>query len=220
MTAPAFMRKQAILGGTFNPVHWGHLLMAETALDQFALDQVIWVPARRPLHKSSIDLANFEKRLEMVKLAIASHPRFVLSTIEQNPSSLSYAIDIFLDLQAVHPDTHWYWIIGFDAFQTLPRWYRRQELAERCTWLVAPRWDSESGNRGMADCQQIAEKMAAEAIEIQWQLLEMPLVGLSSGLIRRYCRDRRSIRYLVPDPVRRYILEQKLYQNPEPRQPT
>jgi nicotinate-nucleotide adenylyltransferase len=205
------MPKKAILGGTFNPIHWGHLLMAETALVQLALDQVIWVPARRPLHKASSNLADFEKRMDMVKLAIASHPHFMLSTLEQN-SSTSYAIDTFLDLQRLYPDTLWHWIIGFDAFQSLPRWYRRHDWIERCIWLVAPRWEKkEIGQGEIAHCQHVAQKLSAEAIELQWQLLDMPLIGLSSGLIRHYCRDRRSIRYLVPEPVRHYILEHDLY---------
>jgi nicotinate-nucleotide adenylyltransferase len=207
------MPKTAILGGTFNPVHCGHLLIAETAIDQVALDQVIWVPARSPLHKPPLDLANFEQRLEMVKLAIASQPRFVLSTVEQNPSTVSYAIDIFLDLQRLYPDTLWSWIIGLDAFQSLPRWYRRQEWVDRCIWLVAPRADSQKMENPGADCQHVAQSLATEGIELRWQLLEMPLVGWSSKLIRQYCRDRRSIRYLVPEPVRRYMLEQALYQN-------
>lgn len=208
------MLKKAILGGTFNPVHWGHLLLAETALNQLALDQVIWVPAYRPLHKSALDLADFEQRLKMVELAIASHPDFAVSAVEQNFPGSPYAINTFLNLQALHPLTLWYWVIGWDAFQSLPHWYRWQELVDRCVWLVAPRWENPAmAQWNTSGCEQIGQKMAGEGIHLQWQILNMPAVGISSGLIRQYCGDRRSIRYLVPETVRHYILEQELYQH-------
>lgn len=208
------MRKVAILGGTFDPVHWGHLLIAETALSQVALEQVIWVPTRRPPHKQA---AKFEHRLQMVQRAIADHPAFALSPGAANRSDPSYAIQTLIDLQAVYPNTHWYWIVGLDAFQTLPRWYRRQELAAECDWLVAPRLCARGEQSGgtwvqvQFVCEQVAQQLAEEGISIHWQILHMPWVGVSSSLIRQYCRDRYSIRYLVPEAVRIYIATHNLY---------
>ncbi|HEY9628514.1 MAG TPA: nicotinate-nucleotide adenylyltransferase [Coleofasciculaceae cyanobacterium] len=204
------MQKKAVLGGTFNPIHLGHLLIAETALNQLALDQVIWVPTYRPLYKSAKALLNFEDRLEMVKLAIASHPSFAVSTVERNQPDSAYAVDTFLSLQDAHSASQWYWIVGLDAFLTLPRWYRRQELLARCIWLVAPRLDTPSTNL-LYLCEQVAQKVAEEAIELKWQILDMPNLEISSQLIRKYCSDRRSIRYLVPEAVRDYILQKNLY---------
>jgi len=200
------MRKVAILGGTFDPVHWGHLLMAQTALSQVALEQVMWVPARCPPHKLA---AKFEYRLEMVQRAIAEHPAFVISPLAENDSGPTYAIQTLIEFQAFYPDTHWYWIVGLDTFQTLPRWYRRQELALACDWLVVPRM--RAGGDSEALCQQVAQQLEKQGVIVRWQLLSMPLVGVSSSLIRQYCRDRTSIRYLVPEAVRIYITTHNLY---------
>ncbi|MEG4392855.1 nicotinate (nicotinamide) nucleotide adenylyltransferase [Microcoleus sp. BROC3] len=134
------MAKIAILGGTFDPVHWGHVLVAQTAASQFNLDRVIWVPDRSPPHKWRPNLASFEQRREMLALAIADRPDFLLSPPEANPRGSSFAIDTLLYLQKLYPgDDRWYWIIGSDALLTLPKWHRCMEIAGLCDWLVAPR---------------------------------------------------------------------------------
>jgi nicotinate-nucleotide adenylyltransferase len=218
------MGQVAILGGTFDPVHWGHLLMAETALSQLSLDRVIWVPACRPPHKRGLA---YEHRRLMVERAIADNPAFVLSPMEISHTSPDYAIGTLIYLQYNYPNCQWYWIIGLDAFQTLPRWYCRERLIPACDWLVAPRsvsvtstaalcgesvpQDQEIGTQDSWLCQQIVGQLAAQDISIRWQLLQMPLVNISSSLIRQYCRQRRSIRYLVPEEVRAYITTHNLY---------
>ncbi|MEG4515243.1 nicotinate (nicotinamide) nucleotide adenylyltransferase [Microcoleus sp. AT9b-C5] len=134
------MAKIAILGGTFDPVHWGHLWLAQTAASQFNLDRVIWVPDRSPPHKERRDLASFEQRREMLALAIGDRPDFLISPRSANPSDSSFAIDTLLYLQKLYPGDHrWYWIIGSDALLTLPKWHRCGEIAGLCDWLVAPR---------------------------------------------------------------------------------
>jgi len=148
------MGKIAILGGTFDPVHWGHVLVAETAASQFALDRVIWVPDRSPPHKWRPDLASFEQRREMLALAIADRPDFVISPQSANPSESSFAIDTLLYLQKLYPGDHrWYWIIGSDALLTLPKWHRCGEIARLCDWLVAPR--PSQGDRVTAESGEI-----------------------------------------------------------------
>jgi nicotinate-nucleotide adenylyltransferase len=200
------MPKLAILGGSFNPIHQGHLQMAEAALSQANLDQVIWVPARCPPHKRSAELADFQHRLEMVKRAIASYPAFSLSVIEPNRVGSSYAIDTLLYLQACYPNSQWCWVSGLDTFASLPHWYRRQELASQCKWLVAPR----SGHAAEI-ISRVAQQLADQSIKIEWQLLQMPLIATSSSLVRQYCRDRRSIHTLVPQSVENYIMTHDLY---------
>ena len=209
------MRKVAILGGTFDPVHWGHLLIAETALSQVALEQVIWVPTRCPPHKLA---AKFENRWEMVQRAIADHPAFTISPVAVNRGN-SYAVQTLIDLKALYPNTHWYWLVGLDAFQTLPRWYRRQELASACDWLVVPRLVSPSidfwqRNATFTEvesiCKEVVQQLSGQCINIHYQLLQLPLVGVSSSLIRQYCRNSSSIRYLVPEAVRQYITKHNL----------
>lgn len=208
------MARVAIFGGTFDPVHWGHLLLAETASSLLDLERVIWVPARRPPHKQGIA---YEHRRAMVERAIANNPAFALAPEKPNHAAPDYAIETLLNLQETYPNRHWYWIVGLDTFQTLPLWYRREQLVPACDWLVAPRLAMGDSAREGLDawenslCQQVAEKLAAENISIRWHLLQMPLVGISSSLIRQYCRQHRSIRYLVPEAVRSYIATHNLY---------
>lgn len=204
------MRKVGILGGTFDPIHWGHLLIAETALNQVELEQVIWVPSWSPPHKQKTEI--FKHRLEMVQQAIAGHPAFTIS-IEAANREPSDPIETLIDIQVVYPNAHGHWIVGLDAFQTLPRWYRRKELAAECDWLIAPRIVTTLAENidQLQLCEQVAQKLAAEGINIRWQMLQMPWIGLSSSLIRQYCRDGNSLRYLVPEAVRQYIATHNLY---------
>ena len=180
------MQRLAIFGGTFDPIHWGHLLIAQTALHQVPLQQVIWVPSQNPPHKQA---ALFEHRSEMVQRAIADNPGFTVSLVDKSRGA-SYAIDTLIDLSADYPNTHWYWIVGLDTFQTLPRWYRGQELAQLCDWLIAPRLP---GGENIAQseliCKQVEQKLRKQTASIQWHLLHIPLVGLSSSLIRNLCRN-------------------------------
>lgn len=202
------MRSIAIFGGTFDPVHWGHLILAETALHQVPLEYVIWVPSLNPPHKQA---TSFEHRVEMLQLAIEDNPSFTISLVEMNRSGTSYAIDTLLELSAFYPNTHWYWILGLDAFLTLPRWYRGRELVQMCDLLVAPRLvGGENIAQSELICKQV-QQLQKQSYIISWQLLHIPLVGLSSTIIRQMCGVRQSIRYLVPESVRSYIAAQNLY---------
>ena len=229
------MRKIGILGGTFDPVHWGHLLMAQMAVSQVALDRVIWAIDRSPPHKSRSSLANFEHRREMLALAIADRPNFVLAPLLSNPSGTSLAIDTLLYLQNSHPDDRPYWIIGADAFQTLPKWHRCREIGAQCDWLVASRpnpGDGEGGSGRIGEWgsgrvgewekmqvqtnalgRRVAEQMALLDVQIRWQVLAMPSIEISSSLIRQYCREGRSIEHLVPEAVITYIAAHQLYRS-------
>jgi nicotinate-nucleotide adenylyltransferase len=203
------MKQIAIFGGTFDPIHWGHLIVAEAALHQVPLEQVIWVPSLNPPHKQA---ALFKHRLEMVQQAIADNPAFCVSEVELNRHGTSYAINTLIDLSSFYPHTRWYWIVGLDTFQSLPRWYRVTELAQLCHWLIAPRLlNGETVTEIELSCKQVEQQLNKQCIIIQWQLLHIPLVGISSSLIRNLCRARHSIRYLVPEPVRRYMIYHDLY---------
>ena len=202
------MQQLAIFGGTFDPVHWGHLLVAQTALDQVPLEQVIWVPSINPPHKQA---ALFEHRMEMVQRAIEGNPGFTASSVESSRET-TYAINTLIELSAFYPDTRWYWIVGLDAFQTLPRWYRGQELAQLCNWLIAPRLlGGENIAQSELICNQVEQELIKQSTSIHWHLLHIPLVGLSSSLIRNLCRERKSIRYLVPESVRIYVANHNMY---------
>lgn len=146
------MEKVAILGRIFDPVHWGHLSIAQTAATQFALDRVIWSVDRATPHKSHSVLAFFNKWREMVALATAERPDFGLLPLDTNPYA-SAAIDSLLYLPNLATEAQLYWIIGADAFQTLPKWPRCAEIAGLCDWLVAPR--PSHGDRVTAESGEI-----------------------------------------------------------------
>ncbi|MEB3180082.1 MAG: nicotinate (nicotinamide) nucleotide adenylyltransferase [Nostocaceae cyanobacterium] len=203
------MEQVAIFGGTFDPVHWGHLLIAEAALNQLGLDQVLWVPSPNPPHKLA---AGFQHRCSMVELAICDNPAFAIAPTQINHSGTSFAIDTLTELSTYYQDIHWYWIVGLDTFQTLPRWYRAKELVSLCDWLVAPRNGSYlTIEQSESICQEVEQQIKAESANIRWQLLNTPLVAVSSSLIRHLWQEKKSIRYLVPEVVRRYIASHQLY---------
>jgi nicotinate-nucleotide adenylyltransferase len=148
----------------------------------------------------------------MVQLATENHPAFIVSEIEGKRSGTSYAINTLIDLSACYPNTHWYWIIGLDAFQTLPRWYHGHELAQMCDWLIAPRLlGGETIAQSELICKEVEKEIQENSHTIKWQFLSIPLVGLSSSMVRQRCRTNHSIRYLVPEPVRLYIANHNLY---------
>ncbi len=211
------MQQLAVFGGTFDPIHWGHLLIAQTALYQVPLEKIIWIPSLNPPHKKAV---LFEHRVQMLKLAIRENPAFTISLVEVNRSGNSYAINTLIDLSIFYPNTRWYWIVGLDTFQTLPRWHRGHELAQMCDWLIAPRLlGGENITQSELICKQVEQQLKEQSCTIHWQLLNIPLVGVSSSLIRQLCHDdsskitgdRSSIRYLVPEPVRSYITAHNLY---------
>ncbi|MEG3940738.1 nicotinate (nicotinamide) nucleotide adenylyltransferase [Microcoleus sp. S36b_A3] len=236
------MEKVAILGGTFDPVHCGHLSIAQTAVSQFGIDRVIWAIDRTPRHKSHSVLASFDQRREMVALATAQRSDFGLLPVDTNPSGTS-AIDTLLYLQKIYPGDRWYWIIGSDALQTLPKWHRCSEIGGLCDWLVAPRpsqknrdreksgeigsfewgdslWDTaidgddKMQDRTKAVCCKVAQQMALVNVEIRWEVLSMRAIEISSSHIRRCCAENRDLSYLVPEAVRTYIATHNLYQQP------
>jgi nicotinate-nucleotide adenylyltransferase len=242
------MQKIGTLGGTFDPIHSGHLRIAEAAQAQLQLDQILWVPAQQPPHKSGQQppLLTFEHRLEMVRRAIAPYPRFALPSLPElrSPTSqISYAIDTLRALQGLYPSAQWYWIIGLDAFQTLPFWRARQILAQSCCWVVAPRLtvapppsmaasaalpdfalpdsclpdSTELHRQAEAICQVVAQQLSAEAISLRWRILEMQPLEVSSRLIRSYCRQQQPIDGLVPASVRDYIQGHNLYRDLSPQ---
>ncbi|MEA5576961.1 nicotinate (nicotinamide) nucleotide adenylyltransferase [Anabaena sp. UHCC 0451] len=205
------MQQLAIFGGTFDPVHWGHLLVAKTALAQLHLEQVIWIPSKNPPHKQA---SLFEHRVAMLKLATRNDPAFTVSLMESERSGTSYAINTLINLSACYPNTHWYWIVGLDTFQTLPRWYRGYELAQMCDWLIAPRLvGGETIAQSEIICKQVEKKFREKSHIIHWQLLHTPLVRVSSSIIRELCRLGHSTDDLLPEQVGLYIATHNLYSN-------
>jgi nicotinate-nucleotide adenylyltransferase len=171
-------------------------------------------------------LASFEQRREMVALATARRPDFGLLPLDTN-GSVTRAIDSLLYLQNLYPEAQLYWIIGADAFQTLPKWPRCREIGGLCEWLVAGRETVgvEVGIRSSSIdsagdqmqvrtnniCSVVVKQMAMRDVQIRWQVLTMPAIEVSSSLIRWYCSEGRSIEHLVPEAIETYIMTHQLY---------
>lgn len=202
------MTKIGLLGGSFNPVHVGHLVLAEEARERLGLERVVFVPARVSPHKLGKPLAPAEDRLRMVQLAIADNPAFEASDIEVRREGPSYSIDTVQELLD-RSGGEWdiYFVVGADTLPELPAWHRIGELADLCKFAVFSRPGESLGaleplRRALRDDQ--VDTIAARRFE-------SPLIGTSSTDIRRRVREGRSIRYLVPEPVRRYIAAKGLY---------
>ena len=197
--------KVGIMGGTFDPIHCGHLATAEAVKDALALDQVLFIPSARPPHKRGRKIVEAEHRLAMTILATCSHPDFHVSTIEILRTGPSYAVDTIDALKSIFADdTQFFFILGADAALELSTWHNAQELVDKCNFVVATRQGTEF------DMRTVEKDFS---IESRRHLLrvETPALEISSTDIRDKVRRGRSIRYLVPELVEQYIRKECLY---------
>jgi nicotinate-nucleotide adenylyltransferase len=205
--------RAGILGGTFDPVHIGHLLLAEQAREALALDQVILVPAARPPHKPGRVLTPFDVRLEMVRLAIGEAETFAVSGIERDPARPSWTVETLRRLRAAPgaPEETWL-LLGADSLEELPTWREPEEIVRMARLAVYPRpgWDAATLETSLSPSQR--EWRAAGRLV----LLDGPRLALSSSEIRDRARCGRSLRFLVPEPVRAYITAHGLYREDPP----
>lgn len=183
-----------ILGGSFNPIHHGHLIVAERAAEAARLDRVLLIPAALPPLKDARDVAPAARRLALVRAAVKGHPLFEASDLEIRRGGVSYTIDTLRELARTRPDARPYLILGADAAGLLPRWKEIGEVARRATFLFAAR--PGHGVRARMPKQRI---------------VDVPLLEISSTEIRDRLRRGLSVRWLVPEPVRRLLERKKLY---------
>lgn len=194
---PIHKPRIGLLGGTFDPIHYAHLHMAEVAKKECGLDEIWFVPAKLPPHKQDRSLSSVEDRLNMLRLALEPVSYFKLCLAELKREGPSYTIDTVLHLKRTYPDTQFYFIIGEDLLGTLHQWHRSEELVQNITFIVLTR-----PGFNQADRIQWEEKI---------ERVSMIPFHLSSSLIRRRVQEGKSIRFLVPDPVCHYIEQNKLY---------
>ncbi len=191
MTSSGKMRL-GIFGGTFNPIHVGHLLLAETARETLHLDRIVFIPTRQPPHKRAQDLLAGTERMALIQLAVREQPAFVASDIELQREGPSYSINTVKALHAQLPMAELFLLVGEDMLSV--RWLAWDELKRLCTIVVAHR---------------PATKVAKRDAKLKW--LAMPQVEISSSDIRQRIKEGRSIRYLVPSAVERYLRQHQLY---------
>ncbi len=182
-----------LLGGTFDPIHVGHLILGEAAREQLDLERVLFIPTGVQWRKPGREIAPAEHRVEMTRLAIEDNPAFEMSTLEVDRPGPSYTADTLEALMAARPGVELVLILGHDAYRDLPNWVRPERIRELATLAVA-------GRNG--------EGVSVEPAAIR---LEMPEIGISATDIRERVMAGRTIRYLVPEAVEGYIRLHALY---------
>jgi nicotinate-nucleotide adenylyltransferase len=187
------MKRIGILGGTFDPPHIGHLIIAETVRTELQLEEIWFIPTFEPPHKLEATM-DAESRIDMLKLALADNNSFILNTIEVERSGKSYTIDTMKQLKDTFPDNEYYFIIGADMVEYLPKWYRIDELLQLVRF--------------------VGVKRVGYSMESPFPITEVdiPFVDVSSSNIRERISENKSIKYLVPNSVHTYIKEHGYYE--------
>ena len=195
-----------IYGGTFDPVHLGHLIVAEACREACGLDRVLWIPNHRSPHKQQAALTPGSQRVEMISLAIAGHPAFQVDRREIIRSGLSYTVETLRELHLEHPDDEFRLILGADSLRDFAHWREPREIIQLANLIVV--------NRG-GEVPQTPEGLTAAIGEEACSrilFVSIPGIEISSSVIRQRIATGQSIRYLVPRAVEQYILSHHLYQ--------
>lgn len=191
-----------LFGGSFNPPHIAHLIVAEIVHDQFGLDEVWWIPNATPPHKPETELEAVGHRLTMTRRATEDNPAFRVCEIEVQREGISYTVDTLRTLQERHPDTDFALLIGSDSLNYFQEWHRPNEIVERVPLIVYKRPGA---------IESVSERRFANHV----RYAAAPVMEVSGTEIRARCRAGRSIRYLVPDAVRTYVEAHDLYRDDE-----
>ena len=186
--------KIGILGGTFNPIHLGHLILAEEVREKLKLDKVIFVPTYLPPHKDNSEIAQASARLAMIKLAIKGNRYFLASDIEIKRDGRSYTIDTMREFKRLYPEDELYFIIGSDLLKYLDDWKDLEEIIKMVRFIVATR-----------------PGYPLEKIPSHISTVSIRAVDISGFEIRKAIKENKSFRYLVPESVRKYIHKKRLY---------
>lgn len=197
--------KMGIMGGTFNPIHIGHLILAEEAKNHFGLDKIIFIPTGKPPHKHWDNVADSVHRYEMTLIATIDNPDFIVSSIEIDREGTTYTIDTIKHLINKYNNTEFYFITGADSIVEIFKWKDTEKLLSLCNFITAKR-AIVSDNKLEKTILDI-EKRLGTTIDI----LPIPYIDISSTNIRQRIKRGKSIKYYVQDGVREYILKNKLY---------
>ena len=200
--------KVRTMGGTFDPVHIGHLLLGEFAYEGFGLDEIWFMPNGNPPHKKTEYTEEaLHHRIEMVKLAVNDVPYFKVSLYEAETEEHSYTYSTMQEFNRRYPENDFYFILGADSLFSIEQWRNFREIFPTCTILAAMRDDKDVQSMHL-QIDYLTEKYKARI-----ELLRAPLVEISSTAIRRRASRGLSVRYMVPDTVAEYIAEHQLYRN-------
>lgn len=200
------VNRLGIMGGTFDPIHYGHLVAAETARCKFDLERVIFIPSGAPPHKKERRITQPEFRYWMVSQAIADNDFFEVSRIEIERSGLTYTVDTLREMKDKFPDYELYFITGADAFREIFTWRNPDEIIELTQFIGASRPGFDA-----LDFLSELQKQFPQFYQ-RMHFLEVPALAISSTDIRLRVKNGQSIRYLLPEPVRLFIQKNGIYQ--------
>ena len=198
-------KKVGIMGGTFNPIHLGHLIIAEEAFEAYNLDEVLFVPSGISYMKDPLEVLDAKKRVHMTGLAIEDNPHFALSTIEIDRDGNSYSYETLETLRKQNPNTEYYFLVGADTLFALETWKHPEILLPSCTILVAVR--NGVPMEKMQEQASYLEKKFGGSIK----LLTTPNIEISSTDIRKRLAENRNVKYFLPDSVLDFINKYDLY---------
>ena len=197
------MTRLGIFGGTFDPVHIGHLLIAERAYEEAELDKVIFMPTDNPPHKNSSQITPFEYRKEMVELAIKDNPNFVFSDLETKRQGIIYTSDTLKILKDIYKDTELYFIMGEDSLDDFHKWHEPEKITQLANILVSVRSLND-------DFEEKIKCMNKEYGNV-FTMLKMPYVDISSSDIRARIKNGKTVKYMMTNEVCKYIDNNAIY---------
>ncbi len=196
-----------VFGGTFDPVHYGHLILGEQAREQVRLDQVWFVPAAQPPHKAGRPVTPFRHRAEMLHLAVAGYEPFRVDELESERPGPSFTADTLDELNRRHPGHEWFLLVGSDTLAELPTWHDPAGVVRRAALVVMVR-----AGGGVAPADEVHARLGLPAdVALRMHVIQAPLVDLSASDLRRRVAEGRSVRYLLPRAVECYVEEKHLY---------
>ena len=198
-------KRVGIMGGTFNPIHLGHLIIAEAAYEAYNLDEVLFVPSGVSYMKDQSEILDAKKRVHMTGLAIEDNPHFALSTIEIDRDGNSYSYETLETLRKQNPDTEYFFLVGSDTLFALETWKHPEILLPSCTILVAVR-DGVPMEKMQEHAKYLEEKFGGSI-----RLLTTPNIEISATDIRNRLSQNRNVKYFVPDSVLDFINKYDLY---------
>ena len=209
------------MGGTFNPIHFGHLRAAEEVAESLRLEQMIFIPAAKPPHKSEVEVVSFDHRWHMMELAIEGNPLFVLSDLEYQRPGISYSVETLTQLAKDRGGSEeLYFVLGLDAFLELQTWKSYRELFSLCHFIVVARPGFSPESLDAMLTTQVSDRYSLD-IQVQGYrhpslhtvyYREVTLLDISSSAIRKLLAEGGTVRYLLPEKVEEYIQQQRLYQ--------
>ncbi len=197
--------KIGILGGAFNPVHNGHINLADNYFSDLHLDKIIFIPTSVPPHKTSQNLASAQDRINMLKLALCDRKNYEVSTIEFERAGKSYTYDTLQELKLIYPDGEFFLILGADQFMTFHYWYKFKEILATVTICTSAR-ENEQEKKKMLDYAKTLDELDG-----RYYISDKPVLNLSSSDVRQMIKDGLDISSLVPAKVCDYISEKRLY---------